>query len=392
MKRFLSFMLTLSIIFTAVFCLDLTAFAFSPRLSSPAKSGWYADYTRNNCVAYARCRANEILGRTVDWSSGDGGAGFWKTSGFSHGSTPKVGSIACWSGHCAIVESVSGTNIVLSEAHYSYQPTEGGSYKNIVIDGGGGTAGTWFDNYYGAVLDGGKPSECTSQTWYGYVYLLDDASLLDCSKYGHDDGEWIVTQNATYTKSGVKERRCTRCGEVLEKATVPKLIRNGWFTVNGNKYYYRNDVMQTSWRTVNNRYGDPYRYFFGTDGVMRTGWQTINNRYGDPYKYYFGDNGYMRTGWQTINNRYGDPYRYYFGSNGYMRTGWQWIENSRGVKYRYYFGTNGYMRTGWQKLKASNGNYYWYYFYSNGVNAIDTSVRKGSKTYYFNKYGICTNP
>ena len=38
------------------------ATSFTPRLSAPSKSGWYSDYNRNNCVAYAKARAAEILG------------------------------------------------------------------------------------------------------------------------------------------------------------------------------------------------------------------------------------------------------------------------------------------------------------------------------------------
>ncbi len=176
-KRVLSIVLCAVMILTMLPVFSVESAAFSPRLSAPSKSGYYASYSRNNCVAYARCRANEILGRTVNWASGNGGIGFWNTSGFAHGNTPKVGAIACWDKHVAIVESVNGSNIVLSEAHYSYQPTSS-SYKNVVINGGGGSAGTWFDNYYGTVNANGRPSECSgpSYTWYGYVYLIDDIS------------------------------------------------------------------------------------------------------------------------------------------------------------------------------------------------------------------------
>ena len=176
MKKAVSLLLSVVMLFSIMTNFSISAYAFSARLSAPEKSGWYANYTRNNCVAYARCRANEILGRSVNWASGNGGIGFWNTAGFSHGSTPKVGAVACWDGHCAVVESINGSNIVLSEGHYFYQPNAGGNYKNIVINGGGGTVGTWFDNYYGTILSSGKPSECQSQTWYGYVYLIDDSS------------------------------------------------------------------------------------------------------------------------------------------------------------------------------------------------------------------------
>ena len=170
MKKLVSLLLVVAIVFSLMAGMNVNSFAaFSPRFSAPAKSGWYANYSRNNCVAYARCRANEILGYSVNWASGNGGQGFWNTSGFQHGSTPKLGAVACWSGHCAVVESINGSNIVLSEGHYSFQPSSS-SYKNVVINGGGGSAGTWFDNYYGTILSSGKPSECTSQTWYGYVY------------------------------------------------------------------------------------------------------------------------------------------------------------------------------------------------------------------------------
>ena len=99
MKRVISVILVIAIAFSLMAGMSVSSYAgFSPRLSAPSKSGWYAGYSRNNCVAYARCRANEILGYSVKWASGNGGQGFWNTSGFNHGSTPKVGAIACWSG------------------------------------------------------------------------------------------------------------------------------------------------------------------------------------------------------------------------------------------------------------------------------------------------------
>ncbi len=176
------------------------------------------------------------------------------------------------------------------------------------------------------------------------------------------------------------------------------VMRTGWQNIKASNgktyryYFHTNGVMLTGWQKIKNSKGVAYQYYFHTNGVMLTGWQNIKNSKGVAYKYYFHTNGVMLTGWQTIKNSKGVGYKYYFGTNGVMRTGWQWIANSKGVKYRYYFGANGYMRTGWQKIAASNGKNYWYYFYSNGVNVINKNVKIGSKTYKFNKYGICTNP
>ena len=169
----------------------------------------------------------------------------------------------------------------------------------------------------------------------------------------------------------------------------------GKIIVKEKAYYYYFDnygFRVTGWKNIKRSDGKTYKHYFNPNGTMARGWASIKNSKGVAYKYYFGTNGCMRTGWQSIKNSKGVAYKYYFHTNGVMLTNWQWIANSKGVKYRYYFGPNGYVRTGWQKLQASNGKYYWYYFFSNGVNAINRSVKIGTKTYKFNKYGICTNP
>lgn len=37
---------------------------------------------------------------------------------------------------------------------------------------------------------------------------------------GHDDGSWFIVKNADCTHTGLEERRCTRCQEVLETRTI----------------------------------------------------------------------------------------------------------------------------------------------------------------------------
>ncbi|MCI6525301.1 MAG: hypothetical protein MR464_04990, partial [Bacilli bacterium] len=37
---------------------------------------------------------------------------------------------------------------------------------------------------------------------------------------GHDEGKWTVVRDADCTHEGLEERRCTRCGELLESRTI----------------------------------------------------------------------------------------------------------------------------------------------------------------------------
>ncbi len=210
---------------------------------------------------------------------------------------------------------------------------------------------------------------------------------------GHKPGEMTEIEKATYTHEGKRECKCTVCGEVVETEVIPKLIRNGWFTVNGKRYYYKNDVMLKGWQSIKNSKGVAYKYYFNpSNGVMLTGWQSIKNSKGVAYKYYFNpSNGVMLTGWQSIKNSKGVAYKYYFNpSNGVMLTGWQSIKNSKGVAYKYYFNpSNGVMLTGWQSIKNSKGVAYKYYFNpSNGVMLTGWQSIKNSKgvayKYYFN--------
>ncbi len=110
--------------------------SFKPRLTAPSKDSkyYYSDnpfyksgYGMPNCTAYAYGRAYEILGKKPKLSTGN--AGKWynynKSNGYyNYGQTPKLGAVACWDkgdsnqGHVAVVEEISGNNVVISESHY----------------------------------------------------------------------------------------------------------------------------------------------------------------------------------------------------------------------------------------------------------------------------------
>jgi uncharacterized protein YjdB len=110
--------------------------------------------------------------------------------------------------------------------------------------------------------------------------------------------------------------------------------------------------MRTGWKTITRTDGKKYRHYFGTNGVLRAGWKTISGK-----RYYFGasaTDGKARTGWNRIKYK-GKNYWYYFTSKGVMKTGRQKINGSW-----YYFGSaksDGKLKTGRYKVKGK-----WYTF------------------------------
>jgi len=142
----------------------------------------------------------------------------------------------------------------------------------------------------------------------------------------------------------------------------------GWQKISGKWYYFNSSgQMQKGWQKIGKSW-----YYFESSGAMLTGWQKISKKW-----YYFNSSGAMLTGWQKISKKW-----YYFNSSGAMLTGWQKIS-----KKWYYFNSSGDMKTGWLK---SGGK--WYYFNSSGVMLANCSQKIGSKTYKFDKSGVCLNP
>ena len=139
MKKFIS--VFLSVLFIFCVCSNYTTYAFSVRTSAPSsgESAWkyysaplntfpLSPYNNGNCTWYAYGRAYEVYGKDPGLR-GAGNAGAWynyaKNNGFTVSSTPKAGSIICWStdgnsGHVAFVEKVSGSSITFTESNYQY--------------------------------------------------------------------------------------------------------------------------------------------------------------------------------------------------------------------------------------------------------------------------------
>ena len=114
----------------------LTALAadseYKPRLTAPDSSIPYYSSELNryfqvgspmpNCVAYAYGRLYELNGTAPLINHGSAGEWFYinKSGGFyEYGYEPRLGAVACWSNHVAIVEAIADNgDVTISESHW----------------------------------------------------------------------------------------------------------------------------------------------------------------------------------------------------------------------------------------------------------------------------------
>lgn len=154
--------------------------SYVPRNTAPDKNNkyyysnnnpFYPAYAPNpgtinssgNCTWYAWGRAYEILGYRPSLPTCYAG-GWWSANkSYSSGSTPKLGAIACWSNHVAVVEAINGNTIVVSESSYV-----SGNYSDHNL-------------FSKRTLSALNPSN-GSDVFYGYIYIGNfDSSITDSS-------------------------------------------------------------------------------------------------------------------------------------------------------------------------------------------------------------------
>lgn len=149
---------------------------YEPRLSAPNSSISYYSRVSNiyfqtghgmpNCVAYAYGRIYEMNGEKPKFTRGS--AGDWwfinKNNGYyTYGSEPKLGAVACWSNHVAVVERINDNgSVTLSESHWGGRYFDTVTYSNL-------------SSHYG-------------QRFYGYIYTYNNgvtdnlkSKLIDAS-------------------------------------------------------------------------------------------------------------------------------------------------------------------------------------------------------------------
>lgn len=161
------FIITIIISLLTPMCVYADDDMYEPRLTAPSQSISYYNRELNtyaqtgtpmpNCVAYAYGRIYEMNGEKPLITRGNAGE-WWginiRNGFYPYGQSPKVGAVACWSGHVAIVEKVnSNGSVTLSESHW------GGRYFDVVTYSS-------MSAHYG-------------QRFYGYIYTYNEGLTQD---------------------------------------------------------------------------------------------------------------------------------------------------------------------------------------------------------------------
>ncbi len=323
--------------------------------------GQYA-YGKSGCAWFASSRVKQVTGKgSTIW----GGPSWYNTQykkyGFTRGSTPKAKSLACFQGHVAYVESVSGSDMVISEG------------------------GSWYysDAQHGYCVirkvNIKKYQSGMGSKFLGYVYL-DGKGDSSTKKITTKSSTSNTTTSKTDTTKSDSTKKSTS-SEKIKGATESKKIISKWVldSKTGKYMYYGADGKKyTGWHYMSSAEGEktPHWSYFGNDGLIRTNWAkmgTSENPDGSNKVHwsYFGPNGWLRTGWQKMGTKENpdgnDPVHWsYFGPNGWLRTGLQKMgtkENPDGnSKVHYsYFGAYGWLVTGKQVIDGKT-----YIFNSSG--------------------------
>lgn len=190
----------LSVIMTMVILTlsPLTAFSqeYEPRLTAPQGEPYYTSklnvysqtgYGMPNCVAYAYGRLYELNGEAPKLNRGDAGQWWFmnkRNNYYDYGNEAKLGAVACWSNHVAIVEKINDDeSVTISESHW------GGNYFNTK---------TYYNinSHYG-------------QQFYGYIYVYnnDDADAEETAELYNfqDNGHFKPQEKTAFTALEFKQ-------------------------------------------------------------------------------------------------------------------------------------------------------------------------------------------
>ena len=183
--------ITILFILVAISVFPTTAFAseYQPRFTAPSGEPYYTralnayaqtGYGMPNCVAYAYGRIYELTGEAPKISRGNAGEWWFinRNNGYyEYGSEPRLGAVACWSRHVAVVEAIDEETgaVTISESHW------GGTYFDVK------TFGNLYSHY--------------GQAFYGYIYMYTpvETEKEPEQAYMMEDGHFAPKEKTAFT-------------------------------------------------------------------------------------------------------------------------------------------------------------------------------------------------
>ncbi|MBO5159491.1 MAG: leucine-rich repeat protein [Lachnospiraceae bacterium] len=238
------------------------------------------------------------------------------------------------------------------------------------------------------------------QTINGQRYYFDSTGIMKTGLF--QDGRYYYYAEPEGEAIGTMAKGAKIInGKVYGFHTSAYYRLTGWQTLNGERYYFKDDcTAMIGWYQEGN-----YWYYADENGCMAKGIKVINGE-----NYYFDNNYRLTTGWNKIDNQWrffnisdipeeckeikftgyngtasdwavlSDNRKSYIHIRNGILKGWQTIEGKR-----YFFNSQGILQTGWYQ----DGNY-WYYADENGCTA--NSVKNiGEHSYYFDgNYRLAT--
>lgn len=251
--------------------------------------------------------------------------------------------------------------------------------------------------------DGSKATDAWRKSGDNWFYLdsygnMAVNQLIDDTYYVNEAGAmvtnaWKELPNDDWDGSGTVWYYFTDSG---------KAVTDGLRTINGQKYYFEGNQMQTGWHEVNGK-----KYYFKDSGAMATGWVQIDqeddyDNWSEPEWYYFSSSGQM----SVSREQKIDGETYVFDDEGRMLTGW--IDNDSYTSSKFndvsgatdlrYHNESGIGANGWKYLSnPDNSEDGWYYFYNGRAYSTEYKGKKlndeyalasiNSKTYCFRRDG-----
>lgn len=191
----------LTVLFTLIILsvFPSTAFAkeYNPRLTAPQGEPYYTrelnvysqtGYGMPNCVAYAYGRIYELNGEAPKISRGNAGE-WWFINKYNnyydYGSEPKLGAVACWSGHVAVVEAISENgDVTVSESHWGSTYFDTKTFSNMY-------------SHYG-------------QAFYGYIYTYTESSSTQSAPaYKMEHKDYSPQEKTCFTALELSQNKTT---------------------------------------------------------------------------------------------------------------------------------------------------------------------------------------